>query len=39
MEDDEGFCKVIAERGTGRLLGAHVIGAQATTVIQPLIQR
>ncbi|ORL36360.1 mycothione reductase [Prescottella equi] len=38
MEDDEGFCKVIAERGTGRLLGAHVIGAQAPTVIQPLIQ-
>ena len=38
MEDDEGFCKIIAERGTGRLLGAHVIGAQASTVIQPLIQ-
>ncbi|MBA8960505.1 mycothione reductase [Rhodococcus percolatus] len=38
MEDDEGLCKVIAERGTGRLLGAHVIGAQASTVIQPLIQ-
>ncbi|MDV7085100.1 mycothione reductase [Rhodococcus sp. IEGM 248] len=38
MEDDEGLCKVIAERGTGRLLGAHVIGAQAPTVIQPLIQ-
>lgn len=38
MEDDEGFCKVIAERGTGRLVGAHVIGAQASTVIQPLIQ-
>ncbi|GAB2651427.1 mycothione reductase [Prescottella soli] len=38
MEDDEGLCKVIAERGTGRLLGAHVVGAQAPTVIQPLIQ-
>ncbi|NLE82075.1 MAG: mycothione reductase [Rhodococcus sp.] len=38
MEDDEGFCKVIAERGTGRLLGAHVMGAQASTVIQPLVQ-
>ncbi|MFG1780995.1 mycothione reductase [Rhodococcus oryzae] len=38
MEDTEGLCKVIAERGTGRLLGAHVIGAQAPTVIQPLIQ-
>lgn len=38
MEDGEGFCKVIAERGTGRLLGAHVMGAQASTVIQPLVQ-
>ncbi|WP_072802128.1 mycothione reductase [Rhodococcoides yunnanense] len=38
MEDTEGFCKIIAEKKTGRLLGAHVIGAQAPTVIQPLIQ-
>jgi mycothione reductase len=38
MEDTTGFCKVIAERGTGRILGAHVMGAQASTVIQPLIQ-
>ncbi|TQF67050.1 mycothione reductase [Rhodococcus spelaei] len=38
MEDDEGLCKLIAERGTGRLLGAHIIGAQASTLIQPLIQ-
>lgn len=38
MEDVEGMCKVIAERGTGVLLGAHVMGAQASTVIQPLIQ-
>ncbi|MEE3850639.1 mycothione reductase [Gordonia sp. LSe1-13] len=38
MEDTTGFCKVIAERGTGRLLGAHVLGPQAPTVIQPAIQ-
>jgi mycothione reductase len=38
MEDTTGFCKVIAERGTGRLLGAHVMGPQASTVIQPLVQ-
>ncbi len=38
MEDTTGFCKVIAERGSGRLLGAHVMGPQASTVIQPLIQ-
>ncbi len=38
MEDEEGLCKVIADRDTGLLVGAHVIGAQASTVIQPLIQ-
>jgi len=38
MEDTEGFCKLIAERGTGRLLGAHVLGTHAATLIQPLIQ-
>ncbi|MGU3433475.1 mycothione reductase [Actinomycetes bacterium M1A6_2h] len=38
MEDHEGFCKIIAERGTGKILGAHIIGAQASSVIQPLIQ-
>jgi mycothione reductase len=38
MEDTGGFCKVLAERGTGRLLGAHVVGVQAATVIQPLVQ-
>jgi len=37
-EDTTGFCKVIAVRGTGELLGAHVMGPQAATVIQPLIQ-
>ncbi|NLV78565.1 MAG: mycothione reductase [Rhodococcus sp.] len=38
MEDTEGFCKLIADRSTGLLLGAHIVGAQASTVIQPLIQ-
>ncbi|MGA9873317.1 MAG: mycothione reductase [Rhodococcus sp. (in: high G+C Gram-positive bacteria)] len=38
MEDREGFCKIVAEKKTGRILGAHVIGEQAPTVIQPLIQ-
>ncbi|MFM9376322.1 mycothione reductase [Gordonia sp. VNK21] len=38
MEDTTGFCKVIAERGTGRLLGVHIMGPQASTVIQPAIQ-
>ncbi len=38
MEDDTGFCKVLAERGPGRLRGAHVMGPEASVVIQPLIQ-
>ena len=38
LEDTTGFCKILAERRTGRLLGAHVMGPQASTVIQPLIQ-
>jgi mycothione reductase len=38
MEDVTGLCKVIAERGTGRILGVHIIGPQAPTVIQPAIQ-
>ena len=38
MEDHTGFCKVLAERGTGRLLGAHIMGPDASVVIQPLIQ-
>jgi mycothione reductase len=38
MEDTTGFAKLIADPSTGRLLGAHIIGPQAPTVIQPLIQ-
>lgn len=37
MEDDTGFCKVLAEPRTGRLLGAHLMGAEAPTLIQPLV--
>jgi mycothione reductase len=38
MEDNTGIVKLIAERGTGRLLGAHILGYQASSIIQPLIQ-
>jgi mycothione reductase len=38
MEDTTGLCKIIAEKGTGRLLGAHIIGPQAPSIIQPVIQ-
>ena len=37
LEDETGFCKVLAERRTGRLLGAHIMGPQAPTLIQPLV--
>ena len=38
MEDNGSFAKVLADPTTGLLLGAHVIGPQAATLIQPLIQ-
>ncbi len=37
-EDAGHFLKVLADPATGLLLGAHVIGPEAATVIQPLIQ-
>ena len=38
MEDTTGICKVIADPVTGELLGAHLMGYQASNLIQPLIQ-
>jgi mycothione reductase len=38
MENTTGFAKLLADPGTGRLLGAHIIGPQASTLIQPAIQ-
>ena len=38
MEDTESAVKVIAHSDTRRLLGAHIIGPQASTLIQQLIQ-
>lgn len=37
-EDSGHFLKVLADPATGLLLGAHAIGPEAATVIQPLIQ-
>jgi dihydrolipoamide dehydrogenase len=36
MGDTDGFVKVLAEKGTDRLLGAHVIGPDAGTLIAEL---
>jgi mycothione reductase len=38
LENTTGFCKLLADPTSGTLLGAHIIGPQASTVIQPLIQ-
>jgi mycothione reductase len=37
-EDRGHFLKVLSDKKSGLLLGAHVIGPEAATVIQPLIQ-
>jgi len=38
MEDTTGVCKIIVAADTGQILGAHLMGHQASTLIQPLIQ-
>ena len=38
MEDAASCVKLVADRPTGLLLGGHIIGPQASTLIQPVIQ-
>lgn len=38
LEDTTSFVKVLADPGSRRLLGAHIVGPQASTLIQPLLQ-
>ena len=38
MEDKHGIVKLIANAATGQLLGAHLLGHEASLLIQPLIQ-
>ena len=38
MEDSTGMAKVIIDRSSGLILGAHIIGPQAATLIHPLVQ-
>jgi mycothione reductase len=38
MEDTTGFAKVLAEPATGRIIGAHLLGAQASNLVQPIVQ-
>lgn len=37
LEDQTSFVKLIADRQSGQLLGAHLLGPEASTLIQPLI--
>jgi mycothione reductase len=38
MEDTTSICKLVADPATGELLGAHLLGPHATSLIQPLVQ-
>lgn len=38
LVDDTSFAKVIVDTATGLIVGAHIIGPQAASLIQPLIQ-
>jgi mycothione reductase len=38
LQDTTGFCKLYADPETGTLLGAHIMGEQASLLIQPLVQ-
>lgn len=37
MAEETGICKVIADRRDGRILGAHILGYQASNLIQAVI--
>ncbi|MUL80406.1 MULTISPECIES: mycothione reductase [unclassified Mycolicibacterium] len=37
-EDTTGIAKLIGDRDTGKILGAHIMGHQASSIVQPLIQ-
>ena len=38
LVDETSFAKVIVDSDTGLIVGAHILGPQASTLIQPLIQ-
>jgi dihydrolipoamide dehydrogenase len=37
MGEDQGMCKVIFDKKTGQLLGAHLVGAEVTELIQGFV--
>jgi mycothione reductase len=38
LDDEVSFLKIVVERVTGKLLGAHIIGPDAPILLQPLLQ-
>lgn len=38
LEDETSFAKVLVQPDTGLILGAHLMGPQSATLVQPLIQ-
>jgi mycothione reductase len=38
LVDEPGFAKVLVDEDSGLIIGAHVLGPQASSIIQPLIQ-
>ncbi len=38
MEDTTGFAKLLADPSNGQILGAHLLGAQASNLVQPIVQ-
>lgn len=38
LEDRDSFCKLIADRRSKRLLGAHIVGPHAAILIQQIVQ-
>jgi mycothione reductase len=38
LEDRTGFAKVLVDAADGAILGAHIIGPQAATLIQQFVQ-
>jgi len=38
LQDTSGICRLYADPATGQLLGAHIMGYQASLLIQPLVQ-
>jgi mycothione reductase len=38
MEDSTGFAKLLADPDTGLILGGHFLGAQASNLVQPIVQ-